>query len=110
MAEPHSDTTPNPSAPNPSAGPSRESAGPSPAAEPASFRPAGEQDGTAPEAKPAPGEGKIEFTHEGGDMAAASELTPRTASTPARVTGCLYAMIASDSNAAPLSCRASSPR
>ena len=40
------------------------------------------------------------------DAMAASELTPRTASTPARVTGCLYAMIASDSSAAPLSCRA----
>lgn len=71
MAEPHSDTTPNPSAPNPSAGPSRERAGPSPPAEPASFRPAGEADGPGPEAKSAPGEGKIEFTHEGGDMAAA---------------------------------------
>lgn len=73
MAEPRSGTTPNPASPNPSAGPSRDSAGPSRSrsAEPASFRPAGEEEGAAPEAKPAPGEGKIAFTHEGGDMAAA---------------------------------------
>lgn len=73
MAQPHSDTTPNPSA-----GPSPEGAGPSrsPPAEPASFRPVDEEEakpsgGPGPEAGPGSTEGKIDFTHEGGDMAAA---------------------------------------
>jgi HSP20 family protein len=77
MVDPHSDTTASPSA-----GPSRESAGPSrsPPAEPASFRPAEEEDvkasgGPGPEARPEPREGKIDFTHEGGDMAAAGHQT-----------------------------------
>ena len=73
MVDPRRDTTPNSSADS-----SRESAGPtrSSPAEPASFRPVGEEDGKtsrgpALEAGPGSTEGKIEFTHEGGDMAAA---------------------------------------